>query len=228
MAIKQWGAAPEPEWVLMYRRGLSRGKIAELTGAPVRTVGYHLTVARKLAPRLPAEHEEAAGKIPKRVMGPSLERVAQLVTWVQESGRYPSTKAKDKTERGLAAWLIRRRKEAREGTLPPAFRDGLSVLPDWQDLRRANSDEVRWQGRLTALAEYRQSGQDWPRHKANIESPERELGVWLHTQRYKARRGELDPAKMAALDARLPGWRSGRTRGRKPLGIPVSGASPTG
>lgn len=221
MATKQWGAAPEPEWVLMYRRGLSRGKIAELTGAPLRTVGYHLTVARKLDPGLPAEHEEAAGIVPKRLTGPSMERMAQLVSWVQQSGRYPSTKGKDKTERGLAAWLIRRRKEARDGTLSPAFRDGLSVLPEWQDLRRVNGDEARWQERLTALVEYRLSGQDWPRHKATVESPERELGVWLHTQRYKARRGELAPAKLAALDAQLPGWRSGRTRGRKALGPTV-------
>ncbi|WP_247046069.1 helicase associated domain-containing protein [Arthrobacter rhizosphaerae] len=51
---------------------------------------------------------------------------------------------------------------------------------------------------------------------------EHELGVWLHTQRYKTRRGELDPAKAAALDERLPGWTSGRTRGRKPQGIPVA------
>lgn len=214
MATKRWAAAPEPEWVLMYRLGLSRGKIAELTGAPLRTVGYHLTVARKLDPGLSAEHEEATAKWSKSVTGASMERMAQLVAWVQESGRYPSTKAEDKTERGLAAWLIRRRRESREGTLPSALRDGLNALPDWQDLRRVRGDEARWQERLTALVKYRGSGQDWPRHKSNIDGLEHDLGVWLHTQRYKARCGALDPVKAAALDARLPGWRSGRTRGR--------------
>lgn len=69
MATKRWNAAPEPEWVLMYRRGLGRGKIAELTGAPLRTVGYHLTVARKLQPGLQAEHEEAARTKPRQVSG---------------------------------------------------------------------------------------------------------------------------------------------------------------
>jgi hypothetical protein len=202
----------------MYRKGLSRGKIAELTGAPLRIVGYHLTVARSLQPGLAAEHEEAVLRAPRGLISDqSMERTAQLVEWVQENGRYPSTKATDKTERGLAAWLIRRRREAREGTLSPAFREGLGVLTDWQDLRRVKGDEARWQERLDGLVEYRGLGQDWPRHKATVESPERELGVWLHTQRYKARRGELDPAKMAALDARVPGWRSGRTRGRKPI-----------
>lgn len=213
----------------MYRRGLNRSQIAEQSGAPVRTVGYHLAVARKLHPGLPAEHQEAAaGSKHGRVTRQGLERMAQLIDMVQKTSQYPSTKSADRDDRALAAWLLRRRKEARVGTLSPAFRDGLSVLPDWQDLRRVSGDEGRWQERLTALAEYRQSGQDWPRHKTNIESLERELGVWLHTQRYKARRGELDPAKMAALDARLPGWRSGRTRGRKPSGSSVSGASPTG
>ncbi|WP_458114466.1 helicase associated domain-containing protein [Arthrobacter sp. R1-13] len=217
MATKRWDAAPEPEWMLMYRRGLSRGKIAELSGAPLRTVGYHLTVARKLHPGLQAEHE-AGGGTSQRITGQGVERMAQLIAMVQERGRYPSTKADDNAERALAAWLNRRRKEAREGKLLPVFHDGLSALPGWQDLRRVTSDEARWQERLAALAAYRGSGQDWPRHKATIEGLEHELGVWLHTQRYKARRGELDPAKVAGLDAAVPGWRSGRTRGRKPLG----------
>lgn len=218
MAIKRWDAAPEPEWVMMYQRGLSRGKIAELSGAPLRTVGYHLTVARKLQPGLLAEHEEAAGRTPLRVTAQGMERMAQLIAWVQERGRYPLSGAEDKRERGLAVWLNRRRRQARESRLPTAFRDGLSILPDWQGRPRVANDEARWQERLSVLVEYRRSGQDWPRHKSTVETAEHDLGVWLHTQRYKARRGELDPAKLAALDARVPGWRSGRKRGRKQVG----------
>ncbi|MGK3955922.1 helicase associated domain-containing protein [Arthrobacter sp. R4] len=220
MATKRWNAAPEAEWVLMYRRGLSRGRIAELTGAPLRTVGYHLTVARKLHPGLQTEHEGATRKKPRRETGQGMERLAQLIATVQASGRYPSTKSVNRDERTLATWLNRRRREAREGTLPSAFLEGLSVLPGWQGLPRVIGDEARWQERLTALVEYRGSGLDWPRHKSAIEGPEHDLGVWLHTQRYKARRGELDPTKGATLDTRLPGWRSGRARGRKPMGIP--------
>lgn len=215
MTSKRWGAAPEPEWVLMYRAGMDRGQIAEQSGAPARTVGYHLAVALKLQPGLLAEHNKAAGRRPGRVTRQGLERMAQLVALVQESGRYPSTKSTDANERALAAWLNRRRREAREGMLTPAFQEGLSVLPDWQDRSRAISDETRWRERLGALVEYRGSGQDWPRHKSTIKGLEHELGVWLHTQRHKARRGGLDSAKVAALDAQLPGWRSGRTRGRK-------------
>jgi hypothetical protein len=225
VVTKRWDAAPEPEWVLMYRRGLSRGRIAELTGAPLRTVGYHLTVARKLQPDLLAEHEQAARMTPRRVNGQGLERMEQLIAMVQESGHYPSSHAEDKQERGLAAWLCQRRREAREGRLPPAFGQGLSMLPGWQGPSRVSSDEARWQERLAALVEYRGSGQDWPRHKSNIEGLEHELGVWLHTQRFKARRGELDPPKVAALDALLKGWRSGRTRGRKPHGLYLPGSA---
>lgn len=217
MTSKRWSAAPESEWVLMYRRGLGRGQIALQSGAPVRTVGYHLAVARRLHPGLQEEHAAATGAKPARVTRQGLVRMAQLVAMVQRSGKYPSTKSADRDERALATWLNRRRRDSREGTLPPAFRDGLKILGDWQDLRRSAGDEARWQERLAALAAYRESGHDWPRHKATSGGVEHELGVWIHTQRYKERRGELDPAKVAALDASVPGWRAGRTRGRKPI-----------
>jgi hypothetical protein len=105
-------------------------------------------------------------------------------------------------ERTLAEWLQRRRREAADGTLAPAYRQA-----------RAVADEARWQGLLTALVAYLASGQDWPRHKATVAGQEHELGVWLHTQRFRQRRGELASAKVQALDAATPGWRTGRTRG---------------
>lgn len=85
----------------------------------------------------------------------------------------------------------------------------------WEGTPRAVTDEARWEERLAALAAYRVSGCDWPRHKATITSMEHELGVWLHRQRYKLRRIELSTAKAEALDAAVPGWRGGRQRGRK-------------
>jgi len=63
----------------------------------------------------------------------------------------------------------------------------------------AVADEARWQELLAALAAYLASGQDWPRHKATVIGQEHELGVWLHSQRFRQRRGELDPAKADAL-----------------------------
>jgi hypothetical protein len=55
------------------------------------------------------------------------------------------------------------------------------------------------------------------KHKTTSDGLEHEFGAWIHTQRYKERRGQLDPSKVAALNARVPGWRSGRTRDRKPV-----------
>ncbi|WP_331712783.1 helicase associated domain-containing protein [Arthrobacter sp. U41] len=42
------------------------------------------------------------------------------------------------------------------------------------------------------------------------------LGVWIHAQRYKRRRGDLDPTRIRLLDEAVPGWQPGRTRGRPP------------
>jgi hypothetical protein len=198
----------------MYRRGLARGQIADLTGAAPATVGYHLGLARTQDPGLQSEHETAARK--PAVSGQGRERLQQLIAFVQDTGRYPSRSSGDVSERTLAAWLQRRRREAADGTLAPAYRQALAVLPGWQGTPRAAAHETRWQELLTALATYRASGQDWPRHKATVTGEEHELGVWLHTQRFRQRRGELDPAKAEALHAAAPGWRTGRTRGRKP------------
>lgn len=199
----------------MYRKGLSRRQIADLVGAAPATVGYHIGIARKLFPGLHEEHQAAAGAKLTKVTMPGLERMHQLVALVQETGRYPSRHTGSESERTLAAWLQRRRKDARAGTLAPAFREGLSVLPGWQTPPRVEGDENRWQERLKALAEYRAAGNDWPRHKAGDPGEEHELGVWLHSQRYKLRRGELDGEKINILDSSVPGWRVGRKRGRQ-------------
>ena len=75
-------------------------------------------------------------------------------------------------------------------------------------------DEARWHHRLAQLEDFRHEGNDWPRHKDCDSEREHTLGVWIHTQRYKHRRGDLDPAKVKLLDAAVPGWQAGRTRGR--------------
>ncbi|MFJ5696622.1 helicase associated domain-containing protein [Arthrobacter sp. NPDC093139] len=215
MAKARRDAAPNAEWVLMYRAGLTRARIAELVRAPASTVAYHLRIATAADPGLRPAHEAAAAR-KTMVTAPGLERMQQLVALVQETGRYPSTNAKTAPERTLATWLQRRREDARAGTLAPAFKEGLAVLPGWEGKPRAEADEDRWRERLIALTEYRAAGKDWPRHKAFVTGEEHDLDVWLHTQRYKARRGELDARKAKALDTAAPGWRMGRQRGRKP------------
>ena len=206
-------AVPMPEWVLMYRSGLSRGRIAALTGASPSTVGYHLKKAMAADPELRPAHLAAAAPKSTRVTHQGLARMRELIAAVQETGRYPAQYANDLSERTLAAWLKRRRNEARAGTLAHAYRDGLGVLPGWEGIPREVVFQARWQDRLTALTDYRAAGQDWPRHQATAGSEEHRLGVWLHRQRFELRRGELAPRKVEALDAAVPGWLAGRRRG---------------
>lgn len=85
------------------------------------------------------------------VTAQGLERMQQLAALVPETGRYQSTNAKSTSERALATWLQRRREDARAGTMAPAFRDGLAVLPGSEGKPRAEADEDRWQERLTVL-----------------------------------------------------------------------------
>ena len=207
--------APDAEWVLMYRLGLSRQRIAALVRAEPATVGYHLALARRQDPRLEAEHQAATVATP--VPYPSttdLARMNELIVWVKAEGRLPSDRSGQRGERSMARWLSVRRREAAEGTMDPAYREGLAQVPGWLGNRREAEDEARWHARLAQLVDFRHEGNDWPRHKDCDSEREHALGVWIHTQRYKRRRGDLDPVKVKLLDAAVPGWQVGRTRGR--------------
>lgn len=208
--------APDAEWVLMYRLGLSRKRIAELVRVHPAVVGYHLVIARGQDPGLEAEHHAAAGAKP----GPSpadLARMEEVIAWVSAEGRLPEDRSPDRDERSMARWLSGRRREAAEGTLDPAYSHGLARVPGWAKNCREMADEARWHDRLAQLTAYRNEGHDWPRHHDYDSDREHALGVWIHTQRYTRRARDLDPAKLKLLDEAVPGWQAGRTRGRPPF-----------
>ncbi|WP_211882370.1 helicase associated domain-containing protein [Pseudarthrobacter albicanus] len=207
--------APDAEWVLMYRLGLGRKRIAELVRVPPAAVGYHLVIARRRDPGLEAAHYAATGA----TIGPSpadFARMEEIIDWITATGRLPRDRAADKGERSMARWLSERRREAADGTLSPAYRDSLAQVPGWTGNPRAIEDESRWHDRLAQLVDFRAEGNDWPRHHDYASEREHTLGVWIHTQRYKRRRTYLDPAKIKLLDEAVPGWQTGRTRGRPP------------
>ena len=207
--------APDAEWVLMYRLGLSRQRIAAIVRAEPATVGYHLVIARRQDPGLEAEHLAAAGATPVPYPSPAdLAHMDELIAWVKAEGRLPEDRSGDRGERSMARWLSGRRREAAEGTLDPAYRDGLAQVPGWLGNRREAEDEARWHRRLAQLVDFRHEGNDWPRHRECDSKREHTLGVWIHTQRSKRRRGKLDVVKVRLLDAAVPGWQVGRTRGR--------------
>ncbi len=56
--------APDPEWVRMYRLGLSRQRIAALADISPVSVGYHLILARRQDPGLEADHGAPATPVP--------------------------------------------------------------------------------------------------------------------------------------------------------------------
>lgn len=202
-------ATPHPEWLLMYRKGLSRTKIAELTRNDVAKVKRHISVAKTADPALQAEHAAAAKGSASRAV-PGMERLYQLVAMVEATGRYPSRNAEDRAERELAQWLRRRRRDADAGIINPVIRDGLAALPDWQRKPSTIAHQQKWQNRLQELIAYRAAGHAWPRSTPTVSGQERELGVWLRNQRYKHRRSQLHPELVQALDTALPGWITGR------------------
>ncbi|MDQ0031505.1 helicase associated domain-containing protein [Arthrobacter bambusae] len=205
-------SAPHEPWVEMYRRGIAPSRIAALHAAPVTTVRFHLQAAKKIAPGLEAEHKKALPK-PARFSAASLQTMQNVVAFYEAVGRIPSARAKSPDESALGRWLYRRRREALAGTLSPAVRDGLDVIPGW-DLtsRRKADDEARWQKRLQQVRALRDAGGDWPRHQKTTDADERILGVWLHGQRINYRQRKLVPEKEALLNKVLPGWREGRRR----------------
>jgi hypothetical protein len=207
--------APDAEWVLMYRLGLSRKRIADLVGAEPATVGYHLVIARRQDPRLEAAHLAAAGTKPKPSAS-NLARMEEIITWVAAERRFPIERSEEKEERSMARWLSDRRRETSQGTLHAAYGEGLARVPGWDWNPRTATEEARWHRRLAQLVDFREEGNDWPRHKKCDSEREHTLGVWVHAQRQKHRRGELEAEKVKLLDAAVPGWQAGRTRGRPP------------
>lgn len=204
-------AAPDPEWVAMYRCGVPAPKIAVMAGAAATTVRYHLQIAASQDPGLRTAHHEAVAGAKPEVSAAALRNMNEVVALYLAEGGLPSNTGATARERTLGVWLYRRRREAAAGTLSPALRDGLAVIPGWNGpTARQAQDDARWQLRLEELATLRAGGGDWPRHQKTDDAHERTLGVWLHGQRIDYRAGRLNPAKLTKLNEFLPGWRQGR------------------
>jgi hypothetical protein len=147
-----WQPAPRAEWVEMYRRGLSAAKIAVLVNTPASTVRYHLQVAKRSDTGLQAEHQAAMATPARRTPKKGLRNLADVLAFHQLTGRLPRSHGKTSRERSLGVWLARRRQEAASGTLSPAYRNALAVIPGWDmPSTRKEEDEARWQQRLAEL-----------------------------------------------------------------------------
>lgn len=156
--------APDPEWVLMYRQGIPTSKIATGAGVAETTVRYHLAIAARLDPRIRAGHQAALPAALPRLTLAGRRNLEDIIAFYKTKGRLPIF-IRPAREKALAVWLHRRRKEAAQGTLSPAYADALDVIPDWRKpSTKQADDEARWTQRLTEVTEYRAAGNDWPRH----------------------------------------------------------------
>jgi hypothetical protein len=197
----------------MYRRGIPAPKIAEGAGVAETTLRYHLAIAARQEPSIRAEHESALPDKSRRLTVAGLRNLDDILALYEFENRLPATHSASAREKALAAWLHRRRQEAMQGPLAPAYERALEAIPSWRDWSSKRAyDELRWKQRLSDVAAYRARGNNWPRHNKTDDRAEHALGVWLHTQRISDRAGKLAPAKKAHLDEVIPGWRQGRGR----------------
>ncbi|MFD0046805.1 helicase associated domain-containing protein [Pseudarthrobacter scleromae] len=217
--------APDPEWVLMYRRGISTPKIAATAGVAETTVRYHLAIAARQEPAIRAEHQQALPKSPQRLTDAGRRNLDDIIAFYQAEGRLPTKRSA--REKALTAWLHRRRQEAAQGTLSPTYAEALKAIPGWSNpSTKKTDDEARWKQRLAQVSAYRAAGNEWPRHNKTQDQSERVLGVWLHVQRMNDRAAKLDAAKREQLDDVIPGWRQGGPR-RSPKSRPSSPRVPS-
>jgi hypothetical protein len=204
--------APNPEWVLMYRRGIPAPKIAAGAGVAPSVVRYHLAIAAKHDAGLRKEHQAALPAAPPRVTDAGRRNLADILTFYEAEGRLPVS-GRSPQESALAGWLARCRKQAAADVLSPTYAEALDIIPAWRDYpMKRDADAARWQQRLAEVRAYLAAGSDWPRHNKTDDQEERTLGVWLHTQRIDNRDGKLTDAREEQLNEVIPGWRQGRSR----------------
>lgn len=203
---------PSPEWVLMYRHGIPASKIAVVTRVAESVVRHHLAIARAQEPGLKAEHEAAMPPAPLTATAAGLRNLEAVLAFHAAEGRLPVS-GRSRRESTLAGWLARRRKDAVDGTLVPAYAAALDTIPGWREhTTKRDADAARWAQRLAEVSAWLAAGNDWPRHQKTDDRDERTLGVWLHSQRIDARAGKLTAIKEKQLNGVIPGWRQGRQR----------------
>jgi hypothetical protein len=123
--------APNSEWVQMYRQGIPSPKIAAVVGAAETTVRYHLGIAARQDPTLRAEHKAAVQPAP-RVTQTGRQNLEDILALYQAQSRLPVA-GRSKRESALAGWLVRRRRQAAEGTLSSAYAEALGAIPGWRE-----------------------------------------------------------------------------------------------
>jgi hypothetical protein len=205
------GESRHPEWDLMYRQGLTAGRIAAICGARRQTVARHIQERVNIDPAI--EHERVSNP-PAGPFPPSpvwFSRLEAVRLFKEQHGTFPSSRSQDEAERKLAHWLSEQRRRARAGDLTAAKRAALAAIPGWETPLRQIVDERRWQGLLAELVAYKNEHGRWPSYRGALSEQERVLGVWLHARRQEASQRTLAEERRARLDTAVPGWNTWRT-----------------
>jgi hypothetical protein len=157
----------------LYRQGIPSPTIAAVAGAAESTVRYHLHLAVQADPDLRAAHKAALGPVTRKSAA-GQRNLHDVIAFYEAEGRLPTAGGKTPRERALGVWLHRRRRDHAAGTLSPAYRETLDVIPDWDIASSQKADnESRWARRLAEMAAYLATGHNWPRHKNPESEPER-------------------------------------------------------
>jgi len=206
--------ASQPEWEVMYRRGLTQAQIATLCSVPKQTVNRAIGWSKRRDAGLEAEHLENLGLQIEDGLTPAwLKRRDDLAAFITQEGRTPSGGSADIAEKRLGAWLNVQRSAYRRGTLLSSRQNSLDSIGPWRELSRRFHDAAAWHERLGTLAAYYAENERWPSYKSTTDEGEHQIGVWLHVQRQQASRAQLSDARRDALDQAVPGWNTWRSRG---------------
>ena len=212
MAVEDdWGpCTSHEEWILMYGLGLSPERIAQLCRTDLRAV--RRVTARK--------DENDSAFFHRRLIvhnQPSLPKVRPRLSWqqsydnllwfVQTMERLPSQLGST-WERQCHGFLYLQRKLHRTGSLTAAQVQMLDRIESWFAPGRAPD---HWQHQFNAYVAFMRENGRQPSGDAPAGSEERNLRIWLWSQRRRLRNGTMPTERLEALDAGVPGWR-GKTR----------------
>jgi len=206
------GASLHPEWDLMYRKGLTVARIADLCSVLRQTVGGHIRAQRALYPDIEMEHL-ANRPVARRPTVQWLETLDAVSRFCSERGRFPTSTDPDAGVCRLARWLQDQRSRLRRGVLRPEQRRRLDgALPGWADNQQARLGAARRQERIAQLQAFRDREGRWPHYEGPVDEAERVLGVWLHGQRQAFGAGRLTAEQLEQLDAAALGWNAWRVK----------------
>eukprot|EP00536_Pseudo-nitzschia_multiseries_P003811 jgi/Psemu1/186623/e_gw1.60.20.1 len=114
-----------------------------------------------------------------------------------------NAKANDDTSRtpNLGGWLNRQRLAKRRGTLDRRLEDRLTDLGVVWDVF-----DQQWESMYALLLRYKDREGDCAVPFQHVEDDGEKLGMWLNTQRYFRKNGDLDRERIALLDSAGVVW----------------------